>query len=252
MTEKILKIIDSLTLLILGLTTALCLFLPTFLHPDLLMLYKALIVIAGFLFVMSNKLLKEENAIETPIDANLFLLFWFYILSFFFAADKFSALNAIMVFCTFLLFYYLVYNYSRIYHKYFIYYIFAVAAVVGLYGLYQYFIGFNDALQSISAHPMANFEDIKSRLESRRIFSFFIYPNAYAGFLILIIPPALGFLKNEKKYRLILAPFLLLLVVNLFLTKSIGAVVSLALAYLVILFFISDPEIKNFKKIILV
>jgi len=251
MTDKILKITDGATLLILALTVTLSLFLPSFLHPDLFILYESLIITAGFIFIMSSKLLKEENLISTPLDTWLFLLFCFYILSFFFASNKFISLNAIVVFCIFLLLYYLIYNYSRLYSAHFLYFIFGLAALLALYGLYQYFIGFNDTLNLISSHPMEHFEDIKFRLESKRVFSSFIYPNAFAGFLILIIPVAIAFFKNEKKFRVSFGLFLALLVANLFLTKSIGAVISLFLAYFIVLFFISDPEIKTFKKIVL-
>lgn len=66
-----------------------------------------------------------------------------------------------------------------------------------------------------------------NRLKSKRIFSIFILPNAYAGYLIMMIP-FFHYLstKNKKWYILFFLGFFLL-----YLTKSIAALLSLVTAY---------------------
>ncbi|MFC1753201.1 O-antigen ligase family protein [Thermoproteota archaeon] len=104
---------------------------------------------------------------------------------------------------------------------------------VGLYGIYQYFIGIPQALlQMKSGHTLT-----PARLAIiglKRIWSTFPSPNAYAGYLIMAIPLSLGMSLNTKnrfglkqKGFLVLA---MLLFINLILTQSIAAILSIIIA----------------------
>jgi len=247
MTEKLLKIANISILFLLFNVLSIPFFMPGYLHPHLLIFYEGLIVFIGFIFIMANKFLKTEIKIETPIDPYLFFIFIWYIISIPISTNPFLSLNASATFFIFLLFFYITYTYSIKYFRYFIFFIILIATLLSLYGIYQYFWGFDLTLKSITFDNSEISLGIKERLLSKRIFSTFIYPNAFAGFLILILPVAIGFYKIEKQYRLILLPSIIILLAALLLTKSIGAFLSLILAILIVAFLISDKALKNFK-----
>ena len=124
--------------------------------------------------------------------------------------------------------------------------------IIALYGFYQYFIGFSDTMKYIESNELnisANeLVEIKNNLNSKRIFSTFLYPNSYAGYLIMIIPLALGFLFSAiklflkdklTKFKILFLVILnLILIVSLILTRSVGGLIcvlfSLIVFYLMI------------------
>ena len=170
--------------------------------------------------------------------------------------------------------------------EYILYVLAAAAVLVALYGLYQYFFGLQETRDWLVETGQIKHmpEKLVSRLSGNRAFSFFIYPNALAGFFVLTIPIiislalkpfinrkiapycyficvtaclTLGFLIFVKKPMLffpalggiILSPLLCL--VSFYLTFSKGGLVAFAA---VILFFISfsllflkDKKIKLFS-----
>jgi tetratricopeptide (TPR) repeat protein len=249
MTEKLVRIADNTTLLLLAFLTSASLLFPVFSNPGMTLVYKTCIVIAGLIFIMSNKLLKEEQKLETPIDGNLILLLAWYLVSSFYARNIFSAFNSAVTFTIFLLFFYIVYNYAKTHFTGFLFFIVAVAVLMCLYGLYQYYVGFDETLKYLAANNSSSLEAIKARLDSKRIFSTLIYPNTFAGFLILIIPAVIGLIKSEKKYRPYLIAALALFTINLFLTRSIGAFICLIVAAFLMLIFVTDQELKNFRRV---
>src|ERR1035437_812591 len=252
MTDKLLKIFDTTTLLLLGFLTAASLLFPVFSNPDLALAYKSCIVLAGLIFVMSNKLLKEELKIETPIDVNLILLFVWHVVSSVAGRNIFSALNSAVTFTIFILFFYIVYNYAKKYFTAFLIFLIIIVSLMSLYGLYQYFSGFNETLKYLMQHQSPEVEAIKQRLYSKRVFSTLIYPNTFAGLLIMVIPVVFGLIKSWKKYRLYLSAALVLLISNLFLTRSVGAFICLIAAAFIMLLFVSDPSLKSFRRIFMI
>lgn len=249
MTDKLLKITDSVTLLLLGFLTAASLLFPVFSNPDLGIIYKSCIVLAGIFFVLSNKLLQEELKIETPIDINLILLFFWYLISALVGRNMFSAFNSAMTFTVFLLFFYITYNYAKKYFSYFLFFLIVVVSLMSIYGLYQYFSGFSETLKYLLHNQVPDIEAIKQRIYSKRIFSTLVYPNTFAGLLIMIIPVLIALIKSEKKYRSYLIASLLLMLSNLVLTRSVGAFICLIAASFIMLLFVSDPGLKNFRRI---
>lgn len=167
-----------------------------------------------------------------------------------------------------------------------LYVLMTAAVLVALYGLYQYFFGLQETRDWLVETGQIKHmpEKLISRLSGNRTFSFFIYPNALAGFFVLTIPViisltlksiinrkiarycyficvsaciTLGFLifvKNTLLFfpalgGIILSPLLCL--VSFYLTFSKGGLVAFAA---VILFFISfsllflkDKKIKLFS-----
>ncbi len=100
------------------------------------------------------------------------------------------------------------------------------ASLVSLFGLYQRFFGLEETRAWVQSHfQLENFPDsFKARLTSSRIFSTFIYPNALAGYLLVIIPLAFGFLLifNKKLHQvLILTSGFLGMLIFFFFEKTI-------------------------------
>lgn len=247
MKENFSRVLDLSIILLLFLTLISSIIYPPYRNIHAGIIYVFFISFSVFLFILKHKFSSETIYNETPIDNLLFLLFIWYILSTIFATNKYNSLNATVAFSALLAFYYLIHNYAKIYYKNFLWILFVVATTLSIYGLYQFFYGFNITLNYLKINPIENSTDIINRLKSNRIFSTFIYPNTFAGFLIMIIPIVIGFIKNEKKYRMFLVPMLLLFIFSLLLTKSIGAFISLILSITITFLLISDKSIKNFK-----
>ncbi len=247
MTDKILKITNFFVIAGIFFLLSVPFFLPGYLYNEMLLLYKGFIVFLGFIFVMENKILKTEVKIETPIDAHIFLVFIWYIISIFFSNYTFETLNSVIDFFIYILFFYVVYIYSIKFFRNFIFFIIFLGTILSIYGIYQYFYGFDFTLKYLAKINIDYSEAIKEILPSKRIFSTFIYPNTFAGFLILILPVSIGFFKIEKNLRIILFPCVIIITTALLLTKSMGAFLSLIISLFLTLFLISDKTLKNFK-----
>jgi hypothetical protein len=109
--------------------------------------------------------------------------------------------------------------------------------LTSLYGLYQYFWGFHGLLVKIkgaetlpaSVSPFA--EDIRGRLEARRIFSTFLLPSHFAAFLGVSTPLSAAFVLARKDWlKYLFGLGLGLQVFALYLTKSFSGWLSLILA----------------------
>ena len=124
---------------------------------------------------------------------------------------------------------------------------FMAALRIMVNGLYQFWLGFNETRLYIEA---SNQGDLGARLLNRlscgRVFSNFVYPNAYAGFLIMLIPIIFAFFwmarpapKGVTRSKKIGAGFLLgLSFVSLYLTYSKGGWLTLALIMLAAFVFL--------------
>lgn len=126
------------------------------------------------------------------------------------------------------------------------------AFFITVYGIYQYFWGLEETRQMLSSNPAlasALPPTFMSRLESDRIFATFVYPNIYAAFLLFVIPVAFfkGFSAQEKKVvRAVSIAVLVLAVINLFLTGSLGGMLICIFTALLIILFLSLKDRKKF------
>lgn len=247
MKEKVFRSIDLTIISILFLTFISSLIYPPYRNIYSEIIYVLLISFSVFLFIIKFKFSNETYHNETPVDNLLFLLFLWYILSTIFATNKFNSLNATVSFSSLLAFYYLIHNYAKTFYKNFLWILFFATTLLSIYGIYQYFYSFNHTLNYVQTNSVGNVAEIIVGSKSNRIFSTFIYPNTFAGFLIMIIPVLIGFIKNEKNSRTFLIPLLLLFIFALLLTKSIGAFISLILSIIIVLVLISDRTIRNFR-----
>lgn len=235
------------------LSAALVLLTVPFLYPSYRshsapVIYFTFAAFAGFIFVMAGKFLRETDKPETPIDSYLFLIFVWTAVSALFSTDRAASLNAAAGFFILILFYYICHFAAKKHHLSLLYAVTVSAALLSLYGLYQYFIGFDASIAWIKAQPAFNDAGaFLERLESKRVFSTLIYPNTFAGLLIMAIPVCIALIKNEKQMRPVLFAVMALLCVNLFLTKSVAGIASLAAASLFTAILIRDRELARFR-----
>jgi hypothetical protein len=85
--------------------------------------------------------------------------------------------------------------------------LFSGVMIVSLYGLYQFFWGFAEtrALFAQKIGEVAEGTPLYSRLFSQAVFSTFFFPNALAGYLVIMIPLAGALFVFEKRRVLIIA-----------------------------------------------
>jgi O-antigen ligase len=252
MTDRILKVIDGAALAILAAVMLLAFLFPAYAHNDAAVFYRAAIGFAGFLFILRIKVAKSEEKIETPIDPHMFLLFAWTIISAAAARDKFASFDAGLGMLILMLFFYLAFGFARRFPRQFVFFLAGTVSMLALYGLYQYFFGFAGTLKYLESNPGGLPPGALERIKSGRVFSTLIYPNSFAGLLVLAIPVVMGLIKNERKLRPVFIAALLLLAANLYLTKSLGAFISLIAAAALVFFSAYDPALKTFKTYLLV
>ncbi|MCM8769434.1 MAG: O-antigen ligase family protein [Candidatus Omnitrophica bacterium] len=110
----------------------------------------------------------------------------------------------------------------------------AAGAAVILYGLHQHFWGLEQTRQEIAARP-GLLESLPPtflhRLESKRVFATFFYPNVLATFLLMLFPLVFKGLYQAKGTAIFCSVLLFLLTWTLFLSGSVGG-------FLVLLFLL--------------
>ncbi len=124
------------------------------------------------------------------------------------------------------------------------------ATLVSLYGIYQYFWGLEATREYIATHyrmgelPPA----LLSRLSSNRIFSTFVYPNMFAGYIIMLFPIGLVMAIRSKSFlKYVFLIISALLLCCLFYTKSIGGYFTIIF---ISVFFLIFYFLKEKKKIL--
>ncbi len=109
------------------------------------------------------------------------------------------------------------------------------ALVAALAGLYQYLFGFGSWSNTESIAGAAGADsvvrgELLKNIAERRVFSFFINSNVYAGYVAMILPPSLAlcFAAGGKKSKLLGFISIAAAVVMLVLTRSFGGALSAA------------------------
>ena len=176
MIEKLQKTTDAFILVILGFLTAFSLFFPPSTNPAMGLFYSGCIVVAGLIFVMSDKLLKEELKIETPVDGNLLLLFGWYLITSLTAKNMLASFNSTVIFTAFLLLFYVAYNYAKKYFTQFLVFIIAASCVLSLMGLYQFMA---PLVPEIGKDALIR--NLTVRFFEEHSFSALIGPGAFSG-----------------------------------------------------------------------
>ena len=108
-----------------------------------------------------------------------------------------TAMNIIGAAC-----FYIIVNNSADKKNLFLIVFLSAAILVSVYGIYQRVFGFQETKEwaDLYMKSHASFERIQGKLSSGRVFSTFVYPNAFAGYLLMVIPVSvLLFIQRFKK-----------------------------------------------------
>ena len=244
MTEKLHKIADASILIIVGFLTAAPLFFPPSTNPDMTLFYLGCVVAAGLIFVLSNKILKEELKIETPIDGNILLLFAWFLITSVTARNILASFNSAVIFTAFLLLFYVAYNYAKKYFTQFLVFIVAASCVLSGIGIFQF-------AMALGTGKNGWLSNLSSRFLARHAFITLISPGAFSGLLILVIPVVIGLIRTRKRHRYSLTAALAVLCAGLILTRSIGAFISLIAGVFLMLLFVNDQALSRFRRLFL-
>lgn len=192
MTDRILQLLLQLGL---GLLIFLRPFKSGLVYPSCNVLFFVGVLFLFFVWFLKSILLGQISFRRTPGDF-LHLLFLAGVLfSWFYAVNWNEGIQFLLNVGTAILIYHLLIQTCRDEKDWLkvIGVILVSASLVSLFGLYQRFFGLEETRAWVQSHfSLENFPDsFKARLSSSRIFSTFIYPNALAGYLLMILP--LGF-----------------------------------------------------------
>ncbi|MCD6522069.1 O-antigen ligase family protein [Candidatus Calescamantes bacterium] len=162
----------------------------------------------------------------------LLLLLWCFA-SLIWSVNRHSTLS---VFSLFLTNFYVIYLVKRLKKKekeILIWTILTASVIVSINGIYQYFWGLEKTREYVYTFMDVSklSPDFLTRLQTQRAFSTFVYPNAFAGYLIIFIPLSLFYsFKWRKRWKALLLFIATLLLFTLFLTKSKGGIIALVLS----------------------
>ncbi len=123
-----------------------------------------------------------------------------------------------------------------------------VGGLTAARGLYQRWVSFPEALQTLAGSEAADASVVALRIATGRIFSTFLLPSAFAGFLLLSLPLSLSLalrrgVRNHWRWLALLSA--VLQAVALFLTFSHGAFLSLAVALCILGVMVAGPGVRR-------
>ncbi|MGC8805142.1 MAG: hypothetical protein ACP5QD_04335, partial [Candidatus Ratteibacteria bacterium] len=113
-----------------------------------------------------------------------------------------------------------------------------------IYGIHQYFWGLEATRQTILQHPelINNMSDTyMDRIASNRIFSTFVYPNTFAGYLLMLYPVVFFYLFSQTRIwlRIITVVVLMTLLPVLAATESMGGwFCFIIISFLMLMYFV--------------
>lgn len=213
-----------------------------------------LLLIAGLFIISLLGMDKKEMAwIKTPLDIPLlaFLILATGYLSL--SLEKMTGLRQVVSLWAAGLFYFLLVREIKSLENFqklmIVFFLAGLRAMV--YGLHQFWLGLAETRIWIETYTQG---EIGSRLLNRlgcgRVFSTFVYPNAYAGFLIMLIPVSFFFFVYNRGYKRMAAGLLgALSFFSLYLTYSKGGWLSLALTFFLAFIFLL-PRIRFGQKLL--
>ena len=125
--------------------------------------------------------------------------------------------------------------------------LFSMLFIIILYGIYQYFWGLEITRQYIMQHPeiVNNMpETYLARVASPRIFSRFVYPNTFAGYLLILYPVVFFSLFHYKKplIKIILSILLALILPVFAATESMGGWFCFIIVSVLMLLYLIVPK----------
>ncbi len=125
--------------------------------------------------------------------------------------------------------------------------LFSTLLLIIINGIYQYFWGLEITRQYVMEHPeiISNMSDTYlERMASNRIFSTFVYPNTFAGYLLMLYPVVLfALLHYQKSLIKILCGILVALILPVFAaTESMGGWFCFIITSVLVLLYFVVPR----------
>jgi len=194
---------------------------------------------------------KTFSISKSPSDLPIFLFLLVLLVTTSFSHCHYLSWHLSLQFIGYFLLYWLVINNveGRDVQSFLIILLFS-ATLVSLYGIYQYFWGLEATREYIATHyrmgelPPA----LLSRLSSNRIFSTFVYPNMFAGYIVMLFPIGLVMAIRSKSFlKYVFLIISALLLYCLFYTKSIGGYFTIIF---ISVFFLIFYFLREKKKIL--
>lgn len=220
-------------------------FISQLLFPLYDIYYSLVFCVVCLIWLSYKKQLSLQFPSRYPVLFFLFALWLSCILS----VNPLNSIKSIYKYITYLIAFYAALKTTETEKRRIILTLFFSAALTGIIGIYQHFFGFHPIFDFLVKLRPDGFDFAKKYLEQKRIFSVFVTPTVFAGYIIIIIPIALGYL-YEKKQGFLYQPLTYLIAVLsicLLLTKSVGAFLGLAVGLMV--FFMLSESLN--KKILL-
>jgi len=180
------------------------------------------LIILSLLLILHLIRIIEKRALSysTRLDFPLLLFSISLIIGLFNSFSRNCAISETSNFLSYFLLFFLIIHYPPK-EGWLRFFILISSFLVSLYGIYQSLFGFSQTREWILKYSLSN--EFLSRISPKRVFSTFIYPNSFAGYLVLIIPLVISGLLGKKK---IFIPLSLPILYSLYLTGSRGGFIS--------------------------
>ena len=215
-------------------------------YPSIDIYYCSIFLACTLIWVVFTPRISLKNHLNLPII--LFVIAASS--STFFSVNMHASIKAVYKFVPFLVIFYLAAEASARQKRQILFGLVAVALLISLFAIYQFFWGFQyilDYIKQTKPYPFA-----QEFLGRRRVFATFFSPDMFAGYLIVILPLATGlFLENlSRKNRTLYflsGTAIFFISISLLLTRSIGAWMSLFVAFLTFasLLFLHFPQLRR-------
>jgi len=262
------KKIDYLAWLILLFIIFLRPFISSRACPFLELYYNIALTLTGFIFLIAGK--REIHFKLQDLPILLFLIS--IVISSLFSIKPLSSLVASIEFIIFIFVFILTRTLNDYEKKQLIFTIIAASIIISLYAIYQYLFVFRHIFDYLAKYKV-DYPYAQEFLARKRVFATFFSPDMLAGYLILIIPLVLGYYFKQKNKSLVtgypecsysskylfgipkynflghyirgwLLVTLVILSISLFLTKSLGAILSLFLGLFIFSYFFKQSRKK--------
>jgi len=223
-------------------------FFSGLLYPIVELYYENCIIFLALITLLTNRNTLAGSHYLPPI----FLLLAAYLISTLTSVNIQNSFKEIIMFISCFSLFFMVSRAGDKQRKALIKTIVIAASIISVYSIYQYFWGYQgtlDYLKKINSDFLSTSSYAKDILIAKRAIGTFPSPNILGGYLIAVFFISLSLIKNGAMHKKwLLSPFLI--IIALILTKSMGAWLSLIIAFAFLLFF-SRRSLEK-RKLILV
>ena len=215
-------------------------------YPTLDIYYSLVFLFCALLWIIFRAKTSFKSQLNYPLLLFLIALF----ISTLFSINLRSSLKEAYKFAPYLAAFYLMLSISPEQKRKLLIVLVGAGSLLSLYAIYQFFWGFQNILDCLSqTEPYPYAEEFVAR---KRVFTTFFSPDMFAGYLIMMLPLAVGLfldslLKKNRFLWILTGLSISFMFISLLLTKSIGGWISLFIAFLVfsVLLFVHHPHLRR-------